>query len=101
MPSRDANGGPARQHPPPIGRKPPLSPPTGRRPPRNYAGGMEKAEPGTLQAGSTELRALAVALVDIELEFLSRRWFRLGWVVDRETCLETLTDAWCHLLTEE
>ncbi|MCG2621874.1 TetR/AcrR family transcriptional regulator [Arthrobacter sp. I2-34] len=37
-----------------------------------------------------------------QFEFLSRRWFRLGWgVMDRETCLETLTDAWCHLLTEE
>ncbi|MFM6979816.1 MAG: TetR/AcrR family transcriptional regulator [Micrococcales bacterium] len=36
-----------------------------------------------------------------ELEFLSRRWMRLGWTVDREAALDTMTDSWCHLLTDK
>lgn len=35
-----------------------------------------------------------------QLEFLSRRWQYEGWDVDREVSLETITDAWCHLLCE-
>lgn len=33
-----------------------------------------------------------------QLEYLSRRWFRLGWVVPREICLDQMTSSWCHLL---
>ncbi|WP_127130345.1 TetR/AcrR family transcriptional regulator [Georgenia sp. SYP-B2076] len=35
-----------------------------------------------------------------ELEFLSRRWMRHGWYVDRDTSLDVMTDSWCTLLTE-
>lgn len=35
-----------------------------------------------------------------QLEYLAKRWLRVGWVVDREICLQTLTDSWCHLLTQ-
>ena len=48
-----------------------------------------------------ETRRIRCVLAFGELEFLSRRWLRGGWVIPRETCLETLTDSWCHLLTRE
>ena len=47
-----------------------------------------------------ESRRVRCVLAFGELEFLSRRWFQVGWVVDREVCLSTLTDSWCHLLSE-
>jgi AcrR family transcriptional regulator len=46
-------------------------------------------------------RQIRCVLAFGQFQYLSMRWFRLGWVVEREICLETLTDAWCHLLTEE
>lgn len=36
-----------------------------------------------------------------QLEYLAKRWLRAGWAVDREVCLQTLTDSWCHLLTQD
>lgn len=45
-------------------------------------------------------RRIRCVLAFGELEFFSRRWMRLGWVVDRDTSLELMTDSWCHLLTE-
>lgn len=45
-------------------------------------------------------RRVRCALAFGELEFLSRRWMRLGWTVDREIALDTMTDSWCSLLTE-
>lgn len=36
-----------------------------------------------------------------EFEYLSRQWFRRGWLIDRPTCLQTLTDSWCALLGGE
>lgn len=63
-------------------------------------GDMEKGlnqakrfEPGT--------RRIRCALAFGELEFISRRWMRLGWTVDREVALDTMTDSWCHLLTDK
>jgi hypothetical protein len=37
-----------------------------------------------------------------EFEYLSRRYFAVGWRNDRqrETCLDELTGSWLHLLTE-
>jgi AcrR family transcriptional regulator len=35
------------------------------------------------------------------LEFLSRRWMRLGWDTDGEQALDLLTDTWCHLLADQ
>lgn len=45
-----------------------------------------------------ESRSVRCLLAFGQLEFLAQRWYRHGWIVPRETCLETLTDAWCHLL---
>ena len=45
-----------------------------------------------------ETRQIRGMLAFGQLEYLSRRWFRLGWVVPREICHEQLTDSWCHLL---
>jgi AcrR family transcriptional regulator len=63
----------------------------------------EAMESGLDRAGRFEphSRRIRCVLAFGELEFLSRRWFRVGWVVPREICLQTLTDAWCHLLVEE
>lgn len=37
-----------------------------------------------------------------QLEYVSRRYFAVGWAtVDREIALEELTDSWCHLLGVE
>ena len=33
-----------------------------------------------------------------ELEYLSRRYFSVGWRIPREVCLDELTDSWCYLL---
>lgn len=58
--------------------------------------GLDRA--GRFDPSTRRIRCL---LAFGQFEYLSRRWFRLGWMVDRETCLETLTDSWCYLLTEE
>ena len=47
-----------------------------------------------------ETRRVRCALAFGELEFLSRRWMRLGWSVDREVALDTMADSWCQLLVE-
>lgn len=47
-----------------------------------------------------ESRRVRCALAFGELEFLSRRWMRLGWTVDREVALETMVDSWCQLLVK-
>jgi AcrR family transcriptional regulator len=58
--------------------------------------GLKKAN--RFDAGTRRIRC---ALAFGELEFLSRRWMRLGWTVDREVALETMVDSWCHLLVEQ
>lgn len=45
-----------------------------------------------------ESRRVRCALAFGELEFLSRRWMRLGWTVDRSVALDTMVDSWCQLL---
>ena len=36
-----------------------------------------------------------------QLEYLSRRYFAVGWQTPREACLDELTDSWCHLLASD
>ena len=48
-----------------------------------------------------DTRHIRCVLAFGELEYLSRRWFQLGWFVPREICLKTLTDVWCALLIDE
>ncbi len=45
-------------------------------------------------------RRVRCALAFGELEFLSRRWMRLGWTVPRDVALATMVDSWCQLLVE-
>lgn len=47
-----------------------------------------------------ETRRVRCVLAFGQFEYLSRRWFRLGWLVERDICLRVLTDSWCDLLTE-
>ena len=44
-------------------------------------------------------RRIRCVLAFGELEYLAKRWLRVGWAVDRQMCLRTLTDSWCFLLT--
>ncbi len=61
----------------------------------NMQAGLEYAQ--RFDAGSRRIRC---TIAFGELEFLSVRWFRRGWVVDRDVALETMTDSWYHLLCE-
>lgn len=45
-------------------------------------------------------RRVRCALAFGQLEFLSRRWMRLGWTVPRDVALATMVDSWCQLLVE-
>lgn len=61
----------------------------------NMQRGLDAA--GRFEPSSRRIRC---SLAFGELEFFSRRWFRLGWAVDRDASLELMTDSWCHLLAE-
>ena len=63
---------------------------------------------GSIQEGldradrfDAETRRIRAVLAFGQLEYLARRWLQVGWVVDRDICLQTLTDSWCHLLTAD
>jgi AcrR family transcriptional regulator len=45
-----------------------------------------------------EVRRIRCVLAFGQLEYLSRRYFQVGWTIPRQTCLAELTDSWCHLL---
>jgi AcrR family transcriptional regulator len=63
---------------------------------------IEAMERGLDAAGRFEpsSRRARCSLAFGELEFLSRRWMRLGWTVDRDTALTMMTDSWCYLLAD-
>ncbi len=46
-------------------------------------------------------RRIRCVLAFGQLEYLSRRYFSVGWRTPREVCLEELTDSWCHLLAAD
>lgn len=48
-----------------------------------------------------ETRRVRAVLSFGQLEYLAKRWLRVGWAVDRGICLRTLTDSWCHLLVQD
>jgi AcrR family transcriptional regulator len=61
-------------------------------------------EEGLNRAGrfARKRRRMLCILAFGQLEYVSRRYFAVGWAtVDRATCLEELTSSWCHLLAEE
>lgn len=45
-------------------------------------------------------RRIRCSLAFGQLIYMSQRWFRLGWAVDRETLLEQMTTAWTGLLCD-
>lgn len=61
----------------------------------NMQAGLEQAQ--RFDSGSRRIRC---SIAFGELEFVSRRWMRRGWVVDRDIALETMTESWYHLLCE-
>lgn len=48
-----------------------------------------------------ERRRVRCVLAFGQLEYLSRRYFSLGWVTPREICLDETVDSWCYLLTAD
>ena len=46
-------------------------------------------------------RRIRCVLAFGQLEYLSRRYFSLGWRTPRHICLDELTASWVHLLAEE
>ncbi len=46
-------------------------------------------------------RRIRCVLAFGQLEYLSRRYFSVGWRVPRDICLEELTDSWCRLLADQ
>lgn len=46
-----------------------------------------------------EQRRIRCLLAFGQFEYLSRRYFAVGWRVEREVCLDQVTESWCHLLT--
>ena len=67
-----------------------------------FDGAIAEIEAGLDRANRFDpsVRRIRCALAFGELEFISRRWMRLGWTVDREIALDAMTDSWCHLLTD-
>ncbi len=53
---------------------------------------------GRFDSGSRRTRC---GLAFGQLVFASQRWFRNGWVVDRDVLLEQMTRSWVTLLCEE
>lgn len=47
-----------------------------------------------------EVRRIRSILAFGELEYLSRRYFVIGWRIDKEIVMDELTSSWMHLLTE-
>jgi len=45
-------------------------------------------------------RRIRCVLAFGQLEYLSRRYFAVGWRTPREVILQELTDVWCHLLAD-
>lgn len=58
---------------------------------------------GLAEAGRFDpaVRRVRSILAFGELEYLSRRYFVIGWRVDREVVMEELTSSWVRLLTED
>lgn len=67
-----------------------------------FDGTVEAMRAGLDAAGrfDAESRHPRCLLAFGQFEFVSRQWFRRGWQVGREVLLDTLTDSWCHLLTQ-
>lgn len=57
---------------------------------------------GLEQAGrfAPDVRRVRSILAFGELEYLSRRYFVIGWRIDRDIVMDELTASWVHLLTE-
>jgi AcrR family transcriptional regulator len=63
---------------------------------QNIKGGLDDAD-----RFLPETRRIRGVLAFGQLEYLSMRWFRFGWLQPREVCLDVMVDSWCHLLIDE
>ena len=79
---------------------------SGRSSPASVTQWFESAI-GDIQAGldragpcDTSSRRIRAVLAFGQLEFFSRRWFRVGWDDDRDATVELLTDSWRALLVD-
>jgi len=45
-------------------------------------------------------RRIRCSLAFGELEFISRRWMRLGWLIDPDVALDMMVESWCQLLVD-
>ena len=61
--------------------------------------GLEQA--GRFPDDTPDRRRVRCVLAFGQLEYLSRRYFAVGWRTPRDINLEELTDSWCHLLTDQ
>ena len=70
---------------------------------RWFQGTIEHMTEGLDKAGRVDpdRRQIRCVLAFGELEYLSRRYFSLGWFLPRDVCLDELTDSWCQLLAAE
>ncbi len=70
---------------------------------RWFEGTIEHMTEGLERANrlSPPRRRIRCVLAFGELEYLSRRYFSVGWRIPREVCLDELTDSWCHLLAAD
>jgi AcrR family transcriptional regulator len=68
-----------------------------------YEGTAAAMRAGLDRAGrfDPDTRHVRCMLAFGQLEFTARRWFESGWTFDRAVTLRTMTDSWCHLLTQE
>ncbi len=70
---------------------------------RWFEGTVEHMTDGLDRAGRLEpdRRRIRCVLAFGELEYLSRRYFSVGWRIPRAICLDEMTDSWCHLLAAD
>lgn len=69
---------------------------------RWFEGAVDQMREGLDRADrfAPERRRIRCVLAFGQLEYLSRRYFALGWRTPREVCLAELTASWVNLLTE-
>ena len=67
---------------------------------RWFEGATGQLVEGLKKAGRVDpdLRRIRCVLAFGQLEYLSRRYFAIGWRTPREVILAELTNSWCHLL---
>jgi AcrR family transcriptional regulator len=65
-----------------------------------FADIVDQMQAGLDRAGrhAPDRRRIRCVLAFGQLEFLTRRYYSVGWVVPRDISLDEVTDSWCYLL---